>query len=76
MLAQVAQAGGAQNGVGRGVQDHVAVAVGQGPAVVRHTNAGQDQAAVLDEAVNVEPDSDTHGRFHDGPDSRYAGARV
>jgi hypothetical protein len=65
MLAQVAESRGAEDGVGHRVQDRVAVAVGQCPAVVRHVDARQDEPPSRDEAVNVEPDADTDGRWHD-----------
>ncbi len=57
-LADVAQGGRAQDGVGHGVQQHVGVAVPDEPAVVGDIDAAQPQWAAGSEPVRVVSDSD------------------
>ena len=57
-MADVRQAGGAEQGVGHGVQQDVGVAVAEQMAVVRHVDAAQPQRSAGGGAVRVFAESD------------------
>ena len=63
-VADVAEAGGAEQGVGDGVQHHVGVGVADQPARVLDRHAAEDQRPALDQAVRVVPGTNAdHGGF-------------
>jgi len=79
MLADIAERSRAEDGVGRRVQDHVAVAMGHGAGLGRYVDARQAKGAPLGQAVDVEADTDADGRhisLPDQPSPCYAGQAV
>ena len=57
MAADVAEGGGAEEGVGDGVEEHVGVGVPEQTALVRNLDAAQDQSAAGGEAMGVVADA-------------------
>ena len=64
MVAEVPQSGGAEERIGDGVQDDVAVAMGFRPHGVEHVDAGEHQPPPFGEAVNIESDADAYRLCH------------
>ena len=58
VLADVAQAGGAKEGVDDGVRQRVGVAVALGAEIGRHDDPGERQGAARDEGVRVPAHAD------------------
>ncbi len=56
-LADVAQAGGPQQGIGHGVQQHVGVAVANGRAIVGDIDAAQSQRSTGRQPMRIVSDS-------------------
>ena len=54
MLADIAEAGGAEQGIGDRVEHDVGIAVAGEAAVVRHLDAAEHDRAFAGEGVNVE----------------------
>jgi hypothetical protein len=59
-LADVAEGGGAQEGVGEGVEDDVGVGVADEALLEGDVDAAEDQAAALRETVGVVSEADPH----------------
>ena len=57
-LADVAEAGGAEQGVGDGVQHHVGVGMADQAARMLDADAAQDQRPAFGQPVRVVPDAD------------------
>ena len=60
-LADVAQGGGAEQGVDHGVQQHVAVAVADRLPIVGNADAADAQRPARPKSVRVVSDSNPHG---------------
>jgi hypothetical protein len=62
MLADVAQAGGAQQGIAKGMQHHVAVGMGGKALRMIDGHAAQHQPAAVLESMGIEALTDSHRR--------------
>src|SRR6266536_5463564 len=60
VLAEVAEAGGAQHRVADGVGEHVGVGVAGEAALERHHHPAEDQRSPIDQGVQVDPLPDAH----------------
>ena len=72
MLADVAEAGRAEQGVGDGVKDDVGIAVAGKPAAVGHVDAAEHDRTFAGEGVDVE----AHASARDKPRRRAIARRA
>ncbi|MNC57353.1 hypothetical protein D3C75_1070100 [compost metagenome] len=60
MLADIAQRRGAEQGIAQGVQQYIAIGMGQQPELVRNAHPTQGDEIAFREAVHIVAVANTH----------------